>query len=144
VVGAAGLHAVKQWSTSGYHGHAVARGDGKFTQLDGDELRSTQVERNQGLNDVHCRCAASVKQAVTGAAVRANSRSCFFDRQVNPRVGIPQFLLRCWAGQGQVLPPDFVFSLGIGRFQFWIGCVSGMCHNEDSLLFGSDELIGVF
>ena len=51
-----------------------------------------------------------------------------FDRQVDPRVGIPQFLFGRGTGQGQVLSADLVLPLRVGAAQAGIRRVGRVCH----------------
>jgi len=105
-----------------------------LAQFGGDQFRSAQVERYQRLNDVHGFSPCLIHQSILGAAVGTAGRTGLLNGQVDPGMRIPQLLLGCWAGQGQVGSLDLVFTFCTCGFQAGIRGVSGVCHNAVSLL----------
>ena len=94
VVGAARANTVTQGALRGDQCRAVTTGRCKLGQFHGHQFRAAQVERNQGLDNMHGRRPDSVNQPVRGAAVRTGRRTRFLDRDIDTGVRIPELLFR--------------------------------------------------
>ena len=100
------------------HRDAVTAGGRVLGELDGDQLGAAQVERNQDLDDVHGGLTGSVDQAVDGAAIGADGGAGFLDRQVDPRMHVPDLVLGTRTGERQIVFRDgdyLLLLLGCGH-----------------------------